>query len=193
MTTFFRGHFKEIRLILAGISIGAGLGVVILFGFSGAIPGLLTGSSTNPVDVPSPMVGAPAPEFELQTLTGSRLRLSDMKGKVVLLNFWATWCAPCQQEMPLLQSRASRYPTDLVLLGIDFNENPSVVQDFVTNLNITFPILLDPGSKVQDLYRVRGYPTTLILDGQGIIRVLQIGELSGTMLDNYLKKLGIGS
>ena len=193
MTTFFRGHFKEIRLILAGISIGAGLGVVILFGFSGAIPGLLTGSSTNPVDVPSPMVGAPAPEFELQTLTGSRLRLSDMKGKVVLLNFWATWCAPCQQEMPLLQSRASRYPTDLVLLGIDFNENPSVVQDFVTNLNITFPILLDPGSKVQDLYRVRGYPTTLILDGQGIIRVVQIGELSGTMLDNYLKKLGIGS
>jgi thiol-disulfide isomerase/thioredoxin len=193
MTTFFRGHFKEIRLILAGISIGAGLGVVILFGFSGAIPGLLNGSLTNPADVPSPIVGASAPEFELQTLTGSRLRLSDMKGKVVLLNFWATWCAPCQQEMPLLQSRASRYPADLVLLGIDFNENPSVVQDFVTNLNITFPILLDPGSKVQDLYRVRGYPTTLILDGQGIIRVVQIGELSGTMLDNYLKKLGIGS
>jgi thiol-disulfide isomerase/thioredoxin len=193
MTTFFRGHFKEIRLILAGVSIGAGLGVVILFGFSGAIPGFSTGSLTNPADVPSPIVGAPAPEFELQTLAGTRLRLSDMKGKVVLLNFWATWCAPCQQEMPLLQSRASRYPADLVLLGIDFNENPSVVQDFVTNLYITFPILLDPGSKVQDLYRVRGYPTTIILDGQGIIRVVQIGELSGTMLDNYLKKLGIGT
>ena len=193
MMTFLRGHFREIRLILAGICIGAGLGVVILFGFGGTIPWSLTSSLANQADVPSPFVGAQAPDFALHSLNGSLLRLSDVKGKVVLLNFWATWCTPCQLEMPLLQSRASQYPEGLVILGIDFNENPALVQDFVTNLKITFPILLDPGAKVQDLYRVRGYPTTIILDSLGVIRVVQIGELSGTMLDNYLKELGIGS
>jgi thiol-disulfide isomerase/thioredoxin len=197
MITFFRGHNKEIRLILAGASIGAGIGVLILFGFSGIFPWTfpwsLTGSLSTSADVPSPFVGSPAPNIELQTLSGSLINLSDMKGRVVLLNFWATWCAPCQLEMPLLQARASQYPTDLVILGIDYNEDPALVRDFVTNLKITFPILLDPGSKVQDLYRVRGYPTTVFVDGQGVIRVVQIGELSGTMLDNYLKKLGIGT
>jgi thiol-disulfide isomerase/thioredoxin len=193
MITFFRGHYKEIRLILAGTSIGAGIGVLILYGFSGTFLWSLTGGLANPADVPSPFVGSPAPNFALQTLSGSPISLSDVKGKVVLLNFWATWCAPCQLEMPLLQARASQYPADLVILGIDYNEDPTLVQDFVSNLKITFPILLDPGSKVQDLYRVRGYPTTVFVDGDGIIRVVQIGELSGTMLDNYLKRLGIGT
>jgi peroxiredoxin len=168
------------------------LGVVIFYGFNGTTPLLFTGGLADQMDIPSSLVGAPAPDFELQTLSGSGLRLTDLRGKVVLLNYWATWCTPCQQEMPLLQDRAVRYPTELVILGINYNEPASLVQDFVTNLKITFPILLDPGSKIQDLYRVRGYPTTVIVDVQGVIRVVHIGGLSGTMLDDYLKKLGIG-
>lgn len=191
--TFLKGVRKEIRLIIAGLCIGAGLGLVILFGFNENIPLPLTGGLANQADVPSPIVGQPAPNIELQTLNGARISLGDLKGKVVLLNFWATWCVPCQQEMPLLQDRASRFPENLVVLGINYNEPSSLVQDFVTGLKITFPILLDPGAKTQALYRVRGYPTTVIVDGQGVIRFVHIGELSGAVLDDYLKKLGIGT
>ena len=187
----FKGVRKEIRLIIAGLCIGAGLGLVFLFGFNGNISLPLTGNLASQADVPSPIVGQPAPNIDLQTLSGNRISLTDLKGKVVLLNFWATWCVPCQQEMPLLQDRASRFPENLVVLGINYDEPSSLVQNFVTGLKITFPILLDPGAKTQALYRVRGYPTTVIVDGQGVIRFVHIGELSSTVLDDYLKKLGI--
>jgi thiol-disulfide isomerase/thioredoxin len=189
--TLIRGHSKEIRLIMAGLCIGTGLGIMIVFGFSGTIKLPLSGGLKGSEDVPSPFVGAPAPNFELQTLSGSQISLSDLKGKVVLLNFWATWCVPCRQEMPLLQDRAISYPSRLVVLGINYDEPANLVQDYVTSLKISFPILMDPGSKVQALYRVRGYPTTVIVDGQGIIRFFHIGELSDTILDDYLKQLGI--
>ena len=191
--TFLKGVRKEIRLIIAGLCIGTGLGLVFLFGFNGNIPLPLTGKLVSQANVPSPIVGQPAPNFELQTLSGDRINLSDLKGKVVLLNFWATWCVPCQQEMPLLQDRASHFPESLVVLGINYNEPSSLVLNFVKGLKITFPILLDPGARTQGLYRVRGYPTTMIVDGQGVIRVVHIGELSSAVLDDYLKRLGIES
>lgn len=191
--TFLKGVRKELRFIIAGLCIGVGLGLVFFFEFNGNIRLPLTGNLANQADVSSPSVGQPAPNFELQTINGDRLSPSDLKGKVVLLNFWATWCVPCQQEMPLLQDRASRFPENLVVLGINYDEPSSLVRDFVTGLKITFPILLDPGAKAQILYRVRGYPTTVILDGQGMIRVVHIGELSSAVLDDYLKKLGIGT
>jgi peroxiredoxin len=193
MMAFLRGYQRHIRLLLAGICIGAGLGIVILFGFGGKIPLPWMNGLTTPAEVPYPIIDQPAPDFNLRTVEGDSLTLSAFKGKIVLLNFWATWCVPCQQEMPLLQDRARRYPSNLAVMGINDDETPSLVQDFATGLEITFPILLDPGSKVQDLYRVRGYPTSIFIDSQGIIRIVHIGELSGTMLDDYLKKLGIGS
>ncbi len=188
---FLRGFPRQVRLILAGICIGAGLGVIILFGFNGTFPLSLPASLAGQPDAPSPFVGHPAPEFELTGLSGSPVKLSDYRGKVVLLNFWATWCIPCQQEMPLLQDRASRYPDKLVILGVNDDEPASLVEDFTTGLKITFPILLDPGAKVQATYRVRGYPTSIIIDGSGVIRYVHIGQLSGTMLDTDLKELGI--
>lgn len=188
-----RGHAKIFHLLLAGLCIGAGIGMVIVYGFNWDFLTSPGGGMVDQAGLPSPFVGNRAPDFELQTLSGSTIRLSGLQGKVVILNFWATWCAPCQQEMPLLQARADQYQSSLVILGINYDEPANLVQDFVTKLDITFPILLDPGSKIQNLYRVRGYPTSVIIDKSGVIRIVHIGELSSTMLDNYLKKLGIGS
>lgn len=188
-----RGHMKIIQLILAGLCIGAGFGLVIVYGFNWDFLTSPSGGTVDQSGLPSPFVGYRAPGFELQTLSGSSINLSSVQGRVVILNFWATWCGPCQQEMPLLQARAVQFPNSLVILGINYDEPASLVQDFVTSLKISFPILLDPGSKVQNLYRVRGYPTSVFVDSSGIIRIVHIGELSSTMLDNYLKELGIGS
>ncbi len=191
MNTFFGGNRLEARMILVGLCIGVGAGLVFIFVYNGSNQLPVTGNASPQAGFTSSIVGRAAPGFELQGLEGDKLGLSDLKGKVVLLNFWATWCTPCKQEMPLLQQRADQFPNELTVVGINYDEPFSLVKDFVTGLKITFPILLDPGSKVQALYQVRGYPTTIFIDGQGIIRAVHIGELSGTMLDDYLKQIGI--
>ena len=104
----------------------------------------------------APLVGSLAPDFELATIDGGRLRLSDLRGRVVLVNFWATWCDPCRVEMPDLQARADRWPDQLVVLGVDFDEPEEDVRRFGEELGLTFPLLLDPGAEVQELYRVVG-------------------------------------
>lgn len=115
----------------------------------------------------------------------------DLRGKVVLLNFWATWCAPCRVEMPTLQSRHERYPEQLVVVGIDFDEPKKNVAAFVEEFGLTFPILLDPGGKVQDDYHIRGYPTTIFLDKTSLVQIVHIGIMTEDQLDDYLIEMGV--
>jgi peroxiredoxin len=149
----------------------------------------LAACSPASLSAPAPEVGALAPEIALLSLPGDQLRLSALRGQVVLINFWATWCGPCKLEMPAIQARYN--DGGFAVLAVDFNEPADQVQIFVDDLDLSFPILLDPGGQVQELYRVRGYPTTFFVDADGVIQILHIGEMSADTLDNYLVQMGV--
>ena len=135
-------------------------------------------------------VGQTAPDFTLDTPDGSTLSLSQFRGHPVVVNYWATWCPPCREEMPLFQRRHEKY-SDLVILAVDGGEDAGTVAKFVNQLNLTFPVLLDPEYKVESLLGILGYPTTLFIDSDGIIRAKQIGQLNDRLLDEYLNKIGV--
>jgi peroxiredoxin len=126
----------------------------------------------------APEKGAMAPDFSLPTLDGDVIRLSDLRGKPVILNFWATWCPPCREEMPDLELIWQQYNQgDVMVLGIDQGEAPQVVEAFIQQtVGTTFPILLDPRQAVgRDLYWVRSLPTTFFIDPDGIIQEIYVG------------------
>lgn len=127
-----------------------------------------------------PRVGAPAPDFTLENRSGGTVSLSDLRGEVVLLNFWATWCPPCRQEMPLLDQIYSRYEAlGFTLLGVNVEQDSRLADRFLADVPVTFPILLDPNEQVSKLYRVPAMPTTVIIDRQGTVRYIHYGFRPG--------------
>jgi thiol-disulfide isomerase/thioredoxin len=109
-----------------------------------------------------------------------------------LINFWATWCGPCQMEMPLIQKYYRKYSPDLVVLAVNNDEPPGDVQAFIDQMKLTFPVLLDPGVQVENQYRIRAFPTSLFIDTEGLIRYEHIGILNEQQLVQYLKQIGVG-
>lgn len=138
---------------------------------------------------PAPELDAVAPDFTLNDLTGTRITLSDLRGQVLLLNFWATWCGPCRVEMPAIQERYNE--GGFAVLAINFDESADKVQGFADELELSLPILLDPGGKIQEFYRVRGYPSSYFIDADGVIQFIHIGEMSKEDIENYLVQLGV--
>ena len=176
-------RLKGPLFLLAGLLLGVALGALVLLTGPGQ-PG------TRERRLP-PSVGSVAPDFSLKKLGGGNQKLSDLKGKPVVINFWATWCPPCKEEMPLLQRYASQYGEQMVLLGVDYAEQEPVVQEFVDTMGITFPILLDGDGSVSNLYFVRNYPTTFFVDAEGVVRAQHLGLLTEEMLQKYLKTIGL--
>ncbi len=118
-----------------------------------------------------PQVGDSAPDFQLTSLDGQPVSLSDFEGNPVLLNFWATWCSPCQGEMPYLQEVYEGWQgTGLVLLAVDIGESSSRVEAFMQSEGLTFTVLLDTQGKVALQYGIRTFPTSFFIDGNGIIQ-----------------------
>jgi peroxiredoxin len=117
-------------------------------------------------------VGFLAPAFTLERLTGGTSSSTEFRGKVVLLNFWATWCGPCRAEMPSLEALSHEFPSqDVVVVGISGDyEGAQIVQPFMDSFGLTFPILLDPDLAINDRFEVRAIPATIVLDRQGVIR-----------------------
>ena len=175
----------------AGLFVGAGLAVFIYY-----VLDFGSDNSRKVEDIPgvnlpeSVAVGSPAPEFELVKLDNQTLKLSELRGKIVVINFWATWCEPCKVEMPFFEKLHQSDSANLEILGINFDEPTPQVEQFVEEYRLNFPILLDPGGEVQKLYRVRGYPTTFIVDDNGIIRYHHIGLITEDQLDHYLTDMG---
>ncbi len=132
---------------------------------------LLALASVLPVQAGSldPAEQAPAPEISLKTLRGEQAKLSDYRGQVVLLNFWATWCGPCREEMPSMEKLWQTYREQgLVILAVATdNGGESRIKNFARRLKLTFPILLDPNSLASDLYQVSGVPVSFLIDRQG--------------------------
>lgn len=122
-------------------------------------------------------VGYLAPDFALPDLEGKVRRLSDFKGKVVLLNFWSTWCQPCRDEMPSMQrafEQHNRHGLEIVAVSLNVEGKP-VVEEFVQEFNLTFPVLLDPKKEAGRLYRIYALPTSFLVDPEGGIAYKLIG------------------
>lgn len=121
-------------------------------------------------------VGRPAPDFELQDTAGRIWKLSDLKGQVVFVNFWATWCPPCREEMPSMQALYEAMPKDrFKMLAILSNDDPALATAFAAKGGFNFPILIDPGSQIGKAYGLTGVPETYIVDKQGILRQKYLG------------------
>ena len=133
-------------------------------------------------------VGQPAPDFSLTTLSGESVRLADLRGHPVVVNFWASWCPPCLTELPALVSawNAQRSAGLQVLAVNGDDERPAVIRDFTTRMALPFPVLLDARARVNDRYHVTGLPTTVFIDSAGIVRALNPGPIDAETLARYL-------
>lgn len=135
-------------------------------------------------------VNSPAPTFTLTTPTGGKVSLKDYAGKPIMLNFWATWCPPCQAEMPFIQFAAQQYQdTGLSVIGIDVQEDPILVSQYMSRLNLSFPSLIDVTGQVSNAYQVRALPTSFFINKDGVIVDVHRGQLDATQLQNYLDKI----
>lgn len=139
-----------------------------------ALPGLKTGTK--------------APDFSLQTLDGENVKLSDYEGKKVVLNFWATWCKPCREEMPDLQTIYSENNEEIVILAVNMDAHNDV-KGFTDSYAVTFPVLLDVEDKVSRIYQVISLPTTYFIDEKGDIAQKHLGQITYEQLEEVLKQL----
>lgn len=132
-------------------------------------------------------LGRYAPDFALPDLNGQLVSLDQWRGQTVLINFWASWCQPCREEMPLLQATYEAYVEEgLVVLGVNMGERAQRVVGFAEDLGLTFPILVDESTTIGTLYRVRGAPTTYFVDREGVIRQRYVGPLTSEALGAIL-------
>lgn len=121
-----------------------------------------------------------APDFTLKTLEGSNLRLEEYRGQVVLLNFWASWCGPCRQEMPILDRLHQRYEdTGFAVLGVNVEGKAKPAQEIVDKTNVTFPVLIDQAQATSKLYNLQAMPSTVVIDRDGVIRYIHRGYKPG--------------
>ncbi len=128
---------------------------------------------------PAPRVGHPAPDFSLLTPEGEPLSLSGLRGQVVLLNFWATWCPPCRAEMPALQDAYDRFKGEgFVVLGVDQFELPQQVGRFLSTFGITYPNVIDETGQVSRAYGVFSIPQTFFIDREGVVQKIVPGPLN---------------
>ena len=123
---------------------------------------------------------SPAPDFTLRAMKGPNTRLQELRGRVVMVNFWATWCGPCRQEMPHLNRLHEKYNrAGLVLLGVNVDDDPANAAAVATKLGIQFPVLLDTDKKVSDQYDLQAMPSTYLIDRDGKVRFVHRGYLNG--------------
>jgi peroxiredoxin len=132
----------------------------------------------NAVGLEPPRIGKPAPDFALNDINGKKVTLSEYKGNVIILNFWATFCGPCKEEMPSLNNLFLAFKKDgLIVLAVSTDDSEKPVQSFIKAKGLAFPVLLDKDQQVFfDRYAVLGLPTTFIIDRDGIIREKILGD-----------------
>ncbi len=146
----------------------------------------------NPTSSTAPRAGSQAPDFALRNLNGKEVRLSSLRGKTVMINFWAPWCPPCRAEIPVLEAayeaHASNRSQDggFEILGVAIQSELPNVMAFVKEFGVTFPVLMDSQNSATDLYQVGPIPTSFFVDKEGVVRAVQIGQLDAATLNQHL-------
>ena len=141
---------------------------------------VLLGLVLEPHDARADLAGATAPDFVLKSLAGANLRLSEYLGEVVMLNFWASWCGSCRQEMPQLDRLYATYRSaGFVVLGINVDDDASRAVDVARALNVTYPVMLDPDKSVAPKYRLGELPMSVLIDRAGIVRYVHSDYQAG--------------
>lgn len=180
MIAALQSRGKKPRFLIASLAVlllGAGWTL-----YSTTLPG-----AEGQQGIAAPQQGFPAPHFQLDTLKNEAVALADLEGQVVLLNFWATWCGPCRQEMPAMQRIYDEYQAQgLVVLAVNttFNDNRQAAAEFAEEYGLTFPILLDEQAQVSEQYRLMATPTTYFIGRDGVIREVVLG---GPMAEALLR------
>ena len=177
-----RGH---VRNALGALVLAAILGGLFALDRAG-------GSELGPLDDRTPSIGELAPQFELRDANGTVVKLSDFRGKVVWINFWATWCGPCRRELPDIARLAAEFSDgDLVVLAVNQEQSAKVARDFWEELGLDLPILLDSGGEVSRQYRLGGLPNNFFIDREGVLQSFQLGFLVEEQMRDNLGTAGL--
>jgi cytochrome c biogenesis protein CcmG/thiol:disulfide interchange protein DsbE len=140
--------------------------------------------------LPVARIGDPAPNFALTDINGNALRLADLRGRPVIVNFWASWCGPCVDEFPLLLSASAAHrSSDLVVVGIVFRDRPEAARAFMSRMGAGWPTAMDPGDAVATRFGIIGPPDTFFIDRNGVIVGRQIGQLGAGDLEHGLAQI----
>lgn len=125
-------------------------------------------------------IGKPAPDFTLKSMSGTNLNLTEQRGTIIVINFWASWCGPCRTEMPVLQDFYDKYQDlGVSVWGVNVEQENQAGRDFLADLNLTFPILFDASNTLSATYQVEAMPTTIIIDRDGLVRYAYKGYKPG--------------
>ena len=171
---------------------GGGSELVDLSEAPGGVNGAGDSIGLGPLEGGGPRVGQPAPDFALRDLDGRVHRLSDYRGQVVFINFWATWCPPCRQELPEIQAvYDDKKDEGLVVLEVNYQESATKAGDYWDEQGLTMPVLLDSSGDVQDQYRLVGLPDSFFVDRDGILREMHLGAISREDMLAKLEKAGL--
>jgi thiol-disulfide isomerase/thioredoxin len=156
--------------------------LLLIFVLLLVVNGCNPSTATNPKDtVTGTEIGNLAPDFQLMNMEGQNVTLSDLRGNPVIINFWASWCGPCREEMPFLQQIYEKWNKEGVLLQtINLRENPPQIAQYMQSNGLTFPVLLDTDGSVTQDYNVIGIPTTFFIDKDGVIQAKRLGPFSST-------------
>jgi peroxiredoxin len=148
-----------------------------------------SGDAAVDKDPPAPRIGRLAPDFAITEVDNSTRKLSDYRGKTVVLNFWASWCGPCKLEVPELEALHKEYKDqDVVVLAVGWRDIPTELSKFASAKGMTFKVLADPTEVVGNQYGLTGVPTTFFIDKNGVIREMQIGAMNKAMMVSKLAK-----
>jgi cytochrome c biogenesis protein CcmG/thiol:disulfide interchange protein DsbE len=152
---------------------------------------LAYGFRVNPHDIPSPLVGRPAAPFVLRTFDGRDVSLASLRGRVVVLNFWASWCYPaCYEEAPALERSWRAYrDREVSVVGVAIQDQPDAARKFIADFSLSFPNAPDPDGKVSVDYGVYGVPETFFIDRAGRIRLKQTGAVGDDLFRSEVEKL----
>jgi len=176
-------RFYAMLMIGTGL-IALGIMLFLLLSGSASLP---AGDEFSTVPV---KVDYAAPELNLVDMAGDNVSLQNYVGSVVLVNLWATWCPPCKEEMPALQSFYERHKSDgFILVGINQEETPEVVRPFVADFGLTFPIWLDENYLTQREFNTLSLPSSFVIDRGGQVRLMWVGAVSEKFLEKHVTKI----